>query len=258
MYKHYLIFIILYLTISKLPAIDKGNRYYWQEDFESARAYYEAILQKAPANRAAQFGLGVTAFKQLDLETAQKAFEQTLSAKDPKLKAKAYYNLGNTLYQQQRPEESLAFFRKAIELDPNDMDAKYNYELLRYQMEQQKQQQQKNGQDQKDRQNQDQQQDQEQSDSKKQGEKDQQDQQSDQSQKKNNEQQDQQQQQAEQNKEPEQMDQEQSQKSQMNQEEESANKQSARAMLDAMKDDEKIYMKKQIARAKSKKLEKDW
>ena len=254
MYKHYLIFIILYLTISKLPAIDKGNRYYWQEDFESARAYYEAILQKAPANGAAQFGLGATAFKQLDLETAQEAFEQALTAKDPKLKAKACYNLGNTLYQQQRPEESLAFFRKAIELDPNDMDAKYNYELLRYQMEQQKQQQQKDGQDQKNQQNQDQQQDQKQSDSKKQNEKDQQDRQFNQSQEKNKEQQ----QQADQNNEPEQMDREQPQKPLMNQEEESANKQSARAMLDAMKDDEKIYMKKQIARAKSKKLEKDW
>lgn len=254
MYKHYLIFIILYLTITKLPAIDKGNRYYWQEDFESARAYYEAILQKAPANGAAQFGLGATAFKQLDLETAQEAFEQALTAKDPKLKAKACYNLGNTLYQQQRPEESLAFFRKAIELDPNDMDAKYNYELLRYQMEQQKQQQQKDGQDQKNQQNQDQQQDQKQSDSKKQNEKDQQDRQFNQSQEKNKEQQ----QQADQNNEPEQMDREQPQKPLMNQEEESANKQSARAMLDAMKDDEKIYMKKQIARAKSKKLEKDW
>ena len=49
------------------------------------------------------------------------------------IKSKAYYNLGNTSYKINKKEEAIAYYRKALELNPNDKDAKYNYELLKYQ-----------------------------------------------------------------------------------------------------------------------------
>ena len=33
---------------------------------------------------------------------------------------------------QQKMEESIAYYRKALELNPNDDDAKFNYELAKY------------------------------------------------------------------------------------------------------------------------------
>ena len=77
------------------------------------------------------FGRGSSAFQQGDLETAKHSFEQSLKADDEQLKSKAMYNLGNTFYQNQKTEEALAFYRKALELDPTDKEAKYNYEFLK-------------------------------------------------------------------------------------------------------------------------------
>ena len=90
------------------------------------------------------FGRGSSAFQQGDLETAKHSFEQSLKADDEQLKSKAMYNLGNTFYQNQKTEEALAFYRKALELDPTDKEAKYNYEFLKYQQEPPEDQDQKN------------------------------------------------------------------------------------------------------------------
>ena len=71
------------------------------------------------------------------------------------------YNLGNTLFVQQRLEEALDCYRNAMRLNPDDKEAKFNYaltkELLKQQQNQQ-QQQQNQDQNQDQNQNQDQQQ----------------------------------------------------------------------------------------------------
>ncbi len=51
-------------------------------------------------------------------------------------------------------EESIAFYRKALELNPNDEDAKFNYELAKYVAQQQQEQEQEDQSDQQDQQNQ--------------------------------------------------------------------------------------------------------
>ncbi|MFH1853526.1 MAG: tetratricopeptide repeat protein [Candidatus Neomarinimicrobiota bacterium] len=250
--------LLTILIAGWLPAIDKGTRYYLEQDFANARSYYEAVLREAPDSAPALLGLGSSAFQQEDLETARQAFEDALGTDDPEIKAKALYNMGNVLYQDQRYDESLVFYRKALELDPNDLDTKYNYEFLRRQLEQQKQQQQQKGDDQKQR-DQKQQDDQEQA---QQNQDKQNQQEQDQQQQQDQAKQDQQQQDPNADEHQEQQDEQEQQEQQTRQQadeaEDSADKQSARAVLDALKDDEKIYMKKQMARAQSKKLEKDW
>ena len=92
-------------------------------------------------------------------------------------------------------DESLAFYKKAIELDPSDQDAKINFELLKQAIQEQQNQEQQN-QEQKDK-------------------------------KENDVQKTDQQIQAE-------------------------------AILNALKDQEKINQKRQIKKARSRKMEKDW
>ena len=115
-------------------------------------------------------------------------------------------------------EESLEYYKKSIVLNPEDKDAKINYELLKQTLKQQQDQQQQD-QQQQDQQQQDQQQ---------------QDQQ----------QQDQQQQ--------DQQQQDQQQQSELNK------KKEAEAILNALRDKEKINQKFQIKKAASRKMEKDW
>ena len=188
-------------------AQDEGLKAYQSGDYENARKYYESILIEKDKNAAAQFGLGTSAFQQQDLKGALDAFQRSLDTKDTGLQSKAYYNMANLLASQQKNEEALGFYRKALELDPTDKDAKHNYEIIRYQHQEQQEQQ-----------SQDQQQEQQ-------------------------EQQSQDQQQQDQNKEVQ---------------EKQQDLQHAQAILDALKKDEKVNQKRQMSKARSKKLEKDW
>lgn len=103
--------------------------------------YYESILQKYPSMAEAHFGVGHSAYIMSDYKQALSEFESSLTSDDKRLKSKIFYNIGNTLFQQGRYQESSASFRKALELNPGDVDAKYNYELCCLMLQQMKQQQ---------------------------------------------------------------------------------------------------------------------
>ena len=234
---------------------DKGIDYYNNNEFEKARQYYESVIMDRNDDPAANFGLGSTAFQQQDYAAAMKGFETALGTDNDKLKSSAYYNMANILAQNQRLEESLAFFRKSLELNPSDLDAKINYELIKFQLQQQQQQQ---------NQDQNQNQDENNKDDEQSGDKKKQDQQKDKQQQEQNAQNDssdeqESEQQSNQN-EDQQEDQTQQQQQDIaeNEKQESQDKQNAAAILDALKKDEKINKKQQMSRAKKRKLEKDW
>ena len=229
------IFFIILCSVSFSLSQDKGINYYQNREFEEARNYYESLIRERGNNPQAQFGRGSSSFQQGDMETAEKAFEQSLKSSDLDLRSKALYNLGNTFYQNKKTEEALAYYRKALELDPNDTEAKYNYEFLRYQQDPPENDNQKQDQS-KEEENKEEQ------DQEKQEEKDQQDKEEEKDQE-NQEQQQQEQQQKQQ---------------EASEEQKTQDLKQAESILDALKQDEKIMQKQQIARAKSRKLAKDW
>ena len=227
------IFFIILCSVSLSLSQDKGINYYQNREFEEARNYYESLIRERGNNPQAQFGRGSSSFQQGDMETAEQAFEQSLKSSDLDLRSKALYNLGNTFYQNKKTKEALAYYRKALELDPNDTEAKYNYEFLRYQQDPPENDNQKQDQS-KEEENKEEQ------DQEKQEEKDQQDKEEEKDQE-NQEQQQQQQQEKE-----------------ASEEQKTQDLKQAESILDALKQDEKIMQKQQIARAKSRKLAKDW
>ena len=238
------IFFIILCSVSLLLSQDKGINYYQNREFEEARNYYESLIRERGNNPQAQFGRGSSSFQQGDMETAEKAFEQSLKSSDLDLRSKALYNLGNTFYQNKKTKEALAYYRKALELDPNDTEAKYNYEFLRYQQDPPENDNQKQDQS-KEEENKEEQ------DQEKQEEKDQQDKEEEKDQQDKEEEKDQENQ--------EQQQQEQQQKQQeASEEQKTQDLKQAESILDALKQDEKIMQKQQIARAKSRKLAKDW
>ena len=238
---------------------DKGKKAYEEGHYDEARVYYEHVLKNRKKDDGAQYGLGVTAYQQKDMETAARALNNAMNSDDQSLASKAMYNLGNMFRDQQKMEESLALYRKAIELDPTDEDAKVNYELLKQVLQQQEQQQQD-----KQNQEQNQEQDQEKQDQQKQNQdsegQDEQNKNQD-NQEKGEDQQKQQedQQKSQSEKEEEKKEQQQSQAKQDETQDLKTDKQmQAEAILNALKDQEKINQKRQIAKSKSRKLEKDW
>jgi len=235
---------------------DKGKKAYEEGQYDEARVYYEHVLKNRKKDNGAQYGLGVTAYQQKDMETAARALNNAMNSDDKSLASKAMYNLGNMFRDQQKMEESLALYRKAIELDPTDEDAKVNYELLKQVLQQQEQQQQQDKQNQEqDQEKQDQQKQDQDSEGQDEQNKNQDNQEKGEDQQKQQE--DQQQSQSE--KEKEKKEQQQSQEKQDETQDQKTDKQmQAEAILNALKDQEKINQKRQIAKSKSRKLEKDW
>ena len=234
---------------------DKGKKAYEEGQYDEARVYYEHVLKNRKKDNGAQFGLGVTAYQQKDMETAARALNNAMNSDDKSLASKAMYNLGNMFRDQQKMEESLALYRKAIELDPTDEDAKVNYELLKQVLQQQEQQQQDKQNQEQDQEKQDQQKQDQDSEGQDEQNKNQDNQEKGEDQQKQQE--DQQKSQSEKEKEKKEQQQSQAKKDET-QDQKTDKQMQAEAILNALKDQEKINQKRQIAKSKSRKLEKDW
>lgn len=232
--------IILVLISSFNDKAREGNRAYERGDYETAVKYYMEALQNEPNNARVYFNLGNALSKLGKGEEARAAWDQsntlTPSALD---QSKAIYNKGNVAAEQQKWDQALQEYRNALKMNPNDPDAKHNYEMAvkkKQEQQQQQQQQQNQNQDQKQDQNQQQQQQQDQ-----------------------NQQQDQQQQQQNQNQDQKQ-DQNQQQQQKPKFDPGSMTKEQARDILNALESQEKDLLKdlKKQKTPSSYRNAKDW
>lgn len=157
--------------------VKKGNENYANKKYQSALESYRRVQVKNPDNPEVLYDLGTTLYKTDGFqESAQDLEAAVQKAKDPALLAKALYNYGNAQYRLGAFEKAIEAYKKALEIDPGDKDAKFNLEFLQKQKksrdkkdqerqnEKQKKenQQPKQSQQQKDQQNQGQQQQQQQ------------------------------------------------------------------------------------------------
>jgi len=125
------ILIFFFLSISFSICQDDGLDAYNSGDMIKARNIYEKLYKKVPDNEAIKFGLGTTAFRQNDKNTAKEFLGSVKNSNDPILASKAFYNLGELFTSEDDFENGLLMYKKAIILNPNDKDAKINYELLK-------------------------------------------------------------------------------------------------------------------------------
>lgn len=145
----------------------------------SVSAGYSA---EKPLEADKSYNQGVDFYNKLDYNKSADSFLQSMNTEDKKLEHWSAYNLGSAFYGQgqnaekndpsaanQIYQKALNFFKRAMEIDPTDKDAKYNYELTTKKIIEQ-QQKEKQQQDQKE--NQDQQKDQQQKDNNSQEQKD--------------------------------------------------------------------------------------
>ena len=112
--------------------------------------------QAEQAYKNKQFEQAATLFENPDWKAAAqfKAEQQELGEMKPPKTATGFYNQGNVLAQSGRYEEAIKAYDKALALNPDDNDAKYNKELVEKELKKQKQEQKKQDQQQSDKDNQ--------------------------------------------------------------------------------------------------------
>ena len=106
-------------------------------DFDKAIQLYSDMLAEKSGDENLKFNLGSAFYKKGTFNAARSGFEDALTIEDSQTKSKVYYNLGNTLFKMNKPGESLEAFKRAIKLNPEDEDAKYNYEFVKSLIEEQ-------------------------------------------------------------------------------------------------------------------------
>ncbi len=191
-----------------------------------------------------------------DTASATSRYRTVTGSPRPELRSKAFQQLGNMASKQGRAEEALDLFKQAIKAEPRNDAARYNYEMLKKKLEEQKeqedQQQQNQDQQNEDQQNKDQQnKDQQNKDQQKQDQQEQDKEQQDQQQQKDQEQQQKDQQEKEQQEQEEKQQQEESERKDMPNldreklKEMKISEEKARMILDAMRNQEKQYLQQQ-------------
>ncbi len=143
----------------------RGNALYEKEEFSQAASLYRQgvldVQEKGPGTVHSGLlnNLGASLFKQGEYEQAASAFaSSSRMAENLNSAVRANYNAGNAAAMQRELETALEFYKSALLSDPDNEDAKFNYEYVKRQLEEQQQQDQEQDQDSDQQQDQNQQQ----------------------------------------------------------------------------------------------------
>ncbi len=141
-------FFLLFLPSSVLAAsaekeVREGNRLYKQEKYDDALAKYSSAQTELPDSGIINFNIGTAMYKKGDFQNAIDAFTKALVTEDKYLEAQANYNIANSKYKLGNLKintdlsgavnlyrEALDYYKRAIELNQDDTEAKYNHELV--------------------------------------------------------------------------------------------------------------------------------
>ena len=151
-------------TAQRMPErglVRKGNRLFAKERYEHSSNAYREALQHDSTSFEARYDLANALIRMAMADTTAYANPEGSAAKmssgnlqqaeallqaaaadslqTAENRAEAYYNLGNAQFVQQKLQDALQSYRRSLVLNPNDMEAKYNYALTKKLLEQNQQ-----------------------------------------------------------------------------------------------------------------------
>ncbi|MCQ2090080.1 MAG: tetratricopeptide repeat protein [Fibrobacter sp.] len=135
------LFMGLAAAISVARPINDGNKLFAAGDYAGALEKYMKAREAEPADPLLFYNIGTCQYKLGNYEEAKKELESAVRMPDTKLAAKSAYNLANTHFrigeQASEPSariaawrESVAYLKKAIDLDNKFENAKKNVEIV--------------------------------------------------------------------------------------------------------------------------------
>lgn len=140
----FIIFFSLTLNVNSQTAhqaLRDGDEYYSREDFASAELAYRKAAKKESSLKA-DFNLGNSLYSQERFEEAIDAYQFAIQrATTPVATSEAYYNLGNAYFFHQDLEQAISAFKKAVLENPQNTDAQYNLIICKEILKQKQQQQ---------------------------------------------------------------------------------------------------------------------
>jgi len=123
--------------------LNTGNKLYQMGKLDEALKMYNEASIALPDSDIINFNIGAALYKKGDYQKAQEAFSKALTTDNKKLEADALYNIGNCKYRLGKLKEntdlsstigllreSLDYYKRAVELDQKNTDARFNHEFV--------------------------------------------------------------------------------------------------------------------------------
>lgn len=136
-------FLPLCSIISANQSVKKGNKLYKEGNYDEALKNYSASSANQSDSDILNFNIGTALFKKDDFEKAIEAFTKALLTENNEVEAMANYNIGNSKFKLGQLKENsdlsnavalfreaLDYYKRAIELDGKEKDAKFNHEYV--------------------------------------------------------------------------------------------------------------------------------
>ena len=145
---------LLLLSSMAMAQADTPYAAYEQGLFDQALQGFTDLQVEFPENPEVALNVGNAHYQMRNYAEADRAFSTAALATDPSLRAEALYNMGNSAFRQGRLEDAVGLYKAALEINPDDEDAKFNLEFVRNEIRrrheeaQKRQEQQQQGQDQ--------------------------------------------------------------------------------------------------------------
>lgn len=114
--------------------LQKGEKNKATETLEKALKFYRDAEIEKPESPELSYNLGNVMYQQEKYQDGMERYFKALSSDEPGHQAWAYYNLGNAFYRSGKYPEAIQAYQKCLELTPEDEDAKYNLEFVRKKM----------------------------------------------------------------------------------------------------------------------------
>ncbi len=118
--------------------ISKGNQSYRKGNYDEAARRYRSAEIDRPGSPVAAYNLGTALVTGKNYEEALPKLGEAATKLTGPEKALAHYNIGNGLFGAEKFAEAAGAYKKVLEINPNDRDAKYNLELALKMLEEEK------------------------------------------------------------------------------------------------------------------------
>lgn len=140
--------------------IRNGNKFYDEKRYADAEVEYKKAISENPNSQIGNYNLALSLIKlsggtnvegeNNPLKDASELLSSVAQgSKNPELRSKAFYNLGNLAYNQQQYAQSIEMYKNALRENPEDNQARENLRLAQLKKQEQEQNKDKNKNDKK-------------------------------------------------------------------------------------------------------------
>jgi tetratricopeptide (TPR) repeat protein len=130
----YTLLLVSFVTFAqqKDPFLPKGNDAFDEKKYADAEADYRVSQSKTPKYAVSSYNLGNSIYRQNKSAEAKYPYLKAIeSAKTKPQKHKAFHNLGNVYMNEKNYEAAVEAYKNALRNNPDDEQTRYNFALAK-------------------------------------------------------------------------------------------------------------------------------